>query len=114
MRIPRIPALAFARPADVPDLFDQVAMDLLLTPEIGELVDYFERTYIGRTVASGYHVAATYDILTTSLASHQPKRRRSQQSEEALKTLVHEYYSPDRSKMEFLQGVAHYFSLGAD
>ncbi|KAI6651155.1 hypothetical protein LOD99_5506 [Oopsacas minuta] len=62
MRIRRIPALAFARPADVPVLFDQVAMDLPLTPEIGELVDYFERTYIGRTVASGYHVAATYPI----------------------------------------------------
>ncbi|KAI6651166.1 hypothetical protein LOD99_5517 [Oopsacas minuta] len=62
MRIRRIPALAFARPADVPDLFDQVAMDLPLTPEIGELVDYFERTYIGRTVTSGYHVAATYPI----------------------------------------------------
>ncbi|KAI6657823.1 hypothetical protein LOD99_565 [Oopsacas minuta] len=30
MRIRRIPALAFARPADVPDLFDQVAMDLPL------------------------------------------------------------------------------------
>ncbi|KAI6652923.1 hypothetical protein LOD99_4000 [Oopsacas minuta] len=62
MRIRRIPALAFARPADVPDLFDQVAMDLPLTPEIGELVDYFERTYIGRTLATGYHVAATYPI----------------------------------------------------
>ncbi|KAI6653069.1 hypothetical protein LOD99_3906 [Oopsacas minuta] len=30
MRIRRIPTLAFARPADVPDLFDQVAMDLPL------------------------------------------------------------------------------------
>ncbi|KAI6652932.1 hypothetical protein LOD99_4009 [Oopsacas minuta] len=30
MRIRRIPALAFARPAGVPDLFDQVAMDLPL------------------------------------------------------------------------------------
>ncbi|KAI6652398.1 hypothetical protein LOD99_7412 [Oopsacas minuta] len=170
MRIRRIPALAFARPADVPDLFDQVAMDLPLTPEIGELVDYFERTYIGRTVASGYHVAATYPIhlwnnhigtplglprttnaveawhrsFNATVGCHHPtiwkfilslkreqglvevrhtnylvgkpptKRRRSQQSEEALKTLVREYYSPDRSKMEFLQGVAHHFSLGAD
>ncbi|KAI6648367.1 hypothetical protein LOD99_12176 [Oopsacas minuta] len=42
------------------------------------------------------------------------KRRRSQQTEEALKTLVRGYYSTDRSKMEFLQGVAHHFSLGAD
>ncbi|KAI6651088.1 hypothetical protein LOD99_5665 [Oopsacas minuta] len=62
MCIRRIPALAFARPADVHDLFDQVAMDLPLTSEIGELVDYFERTYIGRTLASGYHVAATFPI----------------------------------------------------
>ncbi|KAI6651165.1 hypothetical protein LOD99_5516 [Oopsacas minuta] len=170
MRIRRIPALAFARPADVPDLFDQVAMDLPLTPEIGELVDYFERTYIGRTVTSGYHVAATYPIhlwnnhistplglprttnaveawhrsFNATVGCHHPtiwkfilslkreqglvevrhtnylvgkpltKRRWSQQSEEALKTLVREYYSPDRSKMEFLQGVAHHFSLGAD
>ncbi|KAI6657779.1 hypothetical protein LOD99_522 [Oopsacas minuta] len=170
MCIRRIPALAFARPADVHDLFDQVAMDLPLTSEIGELVDYFERTYIGRTLASGYHVAATFPIdlwnyhlstpfglprttnaveawhhsFNATVDCHHPtiwkfllalkreqglvevrhtnylvgkpptKRRRSQQSEEALKTLVREYYSQDRSKMEFLQGVAHHFSLGTD
>ncbi|KAI6655700.1 hypothetical protein LOD99_1840 [Oopsacas minuta] len=60
MRIRRIPALAFARPADVPDLFDQVAMDLPLTPEIGEQVDYFERTYIGRTL--GHRIPCSGDV----------------------------------------------------
>ncbi|KAI6658931.1 hypothetical protein LOD99_10870 [Oopsacas minuta] len=62
MHTRKIPALAFVRPAYVPDLFDQVAMHLHVTPEIGKLVEYFERTYIGRTVASGHHVAATYPI----------------------------------------------------
>ncbi|KAI6654436.1 hypothetical protein LOD99_832 [Oopsacas minuta] len=147
MRIRRIPALAFVRPADVPDLSDQVAMDLPLTPEIGELVDYFERTYIGRTLVTGCHVAAKFPIdlwnyhigtplglpratnaveawhrsFNATVGCHQPttwkfilslkreqglvevqhtnylvgkpptKRRRSQQSGEALKTLVGEY-----------------------
>ncbi|KAI6650141.1 hypothetical protein LOD99_6058 [Oopsacas minuta] len=62
MRPLKIPTLEFARPADVPDLFEQVSMDLPLTSEIGELVDYFERTYIGRTLATGHHVAATFPI----------------------------------------------------
>ncbi|KAI6655395.1 hypothetical protein LOD99_2230 [Oopsacas minuta] len=32
------------------------------TSEIGELIDYFERMYIGRTLATGCHVAATFPI----------------------------------------------------
>ncbi|KAI6655799.1 hypothetical protein LOD99_1941 [Oopsacas minuta] len=147
MCIRKIPALAFARPADVPDLFEQVSMDLPLTSEIGELVDYFERTYIGRTLATGHHVAATFPIglwnyhfstpfglprttnaveawhrsFNATVGCHHPtiwkfllalkreqglvevrqtnylagkpptKRRRSQQSEQALRTLVGEY-----------------------
>ncbi|KAI6658759.1 hypothetical protein LOD99_15083 [Oopsacas minuta] len=118
-----------------------------LSSEIGELVDYFERTYIGRTLATGYHVAATIPIglwnyhfstsfglprttnaveawhrsfnatvgchhptiwkfllalkreqglvevrQTNYLAGKEPtKRRRSQQSEQVLRTLVGEY-----------------------
>ncbi|KAI6658285.1 hypothetical protein LOD99_15554 [Oopsacas minuta] len=157
MRIRKIPDLAFARPADVPDLFEQVSMDLPLTSEIGELVDYFERTYIGRTLATGHHVAATFPIglwnyhfttpfglprttnaveawhrsFNATVGCHHPtiwkfilalkreqglvgarqtdylagkpptKRRRSQQSEQVLKTLAGEYYSPNHTKTKF-------------
>ncbi|KAI6650142.1 hypothetical protein LOD99_6059 [Oopsacas minuta] len=157
MRPLKIPTLEFARPADVPDLFEQVSMDLPLTSEIGELVDYFERTYIGRTLATGHHVAATFPIglwnyhfstpfglprttnaveawhrsFNATVGCHHPtiwkfllalkreqglvevrqtnylagkpptKRRRSQQSEQVLKTLAGEYYSPNHTKTKF-------------
>ena len=40
------------------------------------------------------------------------KRRSAQANEQALVNLVASYY--DRTGIEFLRGVAHHFSLGAD
>ena len=49
------------------------------------------------------------------LAGNAPtKRKRCQASEQALIDLVLHYFDEDRTKMEFLRGVAHHFSLGAD
>ena len=42
------------------------------------------------------------------------KRKRSQASEQALIDLVLHYFDEDRTKMEFLRGVAHHFCLGAN
>ena len=57
IRIRQIPALAFAAPHEVPHLFGQVAA-LLPSPAADDLIEYFERTYIGRTLSGGmYHPA---------------------------------------------------------
>ena len=53
MRIRQIPALAFVHPFDVYELFDHVALLLPPTAEAAELLDYFQRTYVGRTLLSG-------------------------------------------------------------
>ncbi|KAI6652378.1 hypothetical protein LOD99_7392 [Oopsacas minuta] len=37
-------------------------MDLLPTTEIVDLLDYFQRGYIGRTQSSGYHVVASFSL----------------------------------------------------
>ena len=49
MRIRQLPALAFASPSDVQHLFAAVVQQLPM-PQATELVLYFERTYIGRTL----------------------------------------------------------------
>ena len=47
-----IPSLAFAAPHEVPSLFAEVAAQLP-TPEADTVIEYFERTYIGRTLPGG-------------------------------------------------------------
>ena len=54
IRIRQIPALALAAPHEVPDLLAEVAAQLP-TPEANDLIQYFERTYIGRTLPGGAH-----------------------------------------------------------
>ena len=49
IRIRMIPSLAFAAPHEVPSLFAEVAAQLP-TPEADTVIEYFERTYIGRTL----------------------------------------------------------------
>ena len=59
IRIRQIPALAFAAPHEVPALFDEVAA-LLPTPQANGLIQYFERTYIGRTLPGGGYQQALF------------------------------------------------------
>ena len=61
IRIRQIPALAFADPHEVPDLFAEVAAQLP-TPEANDLIQYFERTYIGRTLPGGAYQQALFPI----------------------------------------------------
>ena len=61
IRIRQIPALAFAAPHEVPDLFVEVAAQLP-TPEANDLIQYFERYYIGRTLPGGAHLQALFPI----------------------------------------------------
>ena len=61
MRIRQLPALAFAPLLDVPGLFAAVAAQLPM-PEATELVLYFERTYIGRTLPGGTYQAPLFPI----------------------------------------------------
>ena len=148
MRIRQIPALAFAHPFDVCELFGQVASLFPPSAEVAELLEYFQRTYVGRTLPSGYYSEPTFPInlwnyhldtpfgipRTTNaveawhreqglvevrhakfLAGNAPtKRKRCQASEQALIDLVLCYFDENRSKTEFLRGVAHHFSLGTD
>ena len=59
IRIRQIPALAFAVPHEVPALFDEVAA-LFPTPQANGLIQYFERTYIGRTLPGGGYQKALF------------------------------------------------------
>ena len=61
MRIRQLPALAFASPSDVPHLFAAVVQQLPM-PQATELVLYFERSYIGRTLPGGTHQAPLFPI----------------------------------------------------
>ena len=60
LAICNIPALAFAPPDCIPDLFAQVAQELPPTSQIAELLDYFQSTSIGRTSLGGYYQTATF------------------------------------------------------
>ena len=60
LRLRMLPALAFASPFDVRELFPQV-IEHINIPEATELALYFERTYVGRTLAGG-HVNPIYPI----------------------------------------------------
>ena len=53
IRIRMIPALAYAAPYEVPDMFAEVAAQLP-TPQADGLNQYFERTYVGRTLPGGF------------------------------------------------------------
>ena len=170
MRIRQIPALAFAHPFDVCELFGQVASLFPPSAEVAELLEYFQRTYVGRTLPSGYYSEPTFPInlwnyhldtpfgipkttnaveawhrsFNSTVGCHHPtiwrfisalkreqglvevrhakflagnaptKRKRCQASEQALIDLVLCYFDENRSKTEFLRGVAHHFSLGTD
>ena len=99
MRIRQLPALAFAPLQDVPGLFAAVAA-LLPMPEATELVLYFERGLVEVRQAKFTAGAAP------------TKRSSAQANEQALVNLVASYY--DRTGVEYLRGVAHHFSFGAD
>ena len=47
-----IASLAFADPFEVPSLFAEVASQLP-TPQADQLIEYFEMTYVGRTLPGG-------------------------------------------------------------
>ena len=77
IRIRMMPALAFAAPYKVAGLFAEVDGQLP-TPERDDLIQYFERTYIRRTLPGGayqqalfllnmwhYHFDTAYDLLRT-------------------------------------------------
>ena len=68
LAIRKIPALAFAPPDSIPDLFAQVAQELPPTSQIAELLDYFQSTYIGRTSLGGYYLTATFPIRPLELS----------------------------------------------
>ena len=61
IRIRMIPALAFAAPHEVPGLFAEVAGHLP-TPETDDIIQYLERTYIGRTLPGGAFQEAPFPI----------------------------------------------------
>ena len=61
IRIRQLPALAFAHPYDVHELFAEVAQQLPMA-QATELVLYFERTYIGRTLPGGTHQAPLFPL----------------------------------------------------
>ena len=61
IRIRMIAALAFAAPHEVASLFADVAGQLP-TPETDDLIGYFERTYIGRTLPGGAYRPALFPI----------------------------------------------------
>ena len=50
IRVRMLPSLAFATPTDIPELFNQLFIDL--PPEAYDLALYFESTYIGRHTAN--------------------------------------------------------------
>ena len=61
LRLRMLPALAFASPFDVPELFPQV-IEQLNIPEAAELALYFEQTYVGRTLPGGGQVNPLFPI----------------------------------------------------
>ena len=62
-----IASLAFAAPFEVPNLFAEVASQLP-TPETDPLIEYFERTYIGRMLSGG---AFQQPLFPISIWNHQ-------------------------------------------
>ena len=80
-RIRQIAALAFAAPHEVSALFAQVAAQLP-SPETDDMIQYFERTYVGRMLPSGscqqplfsiqiwnYHLHVAYGLPRTANAA---------------------------------------------
>ena len=67
IRIQQITALAFSAPHEVPDQFAEVAAQLP-TPETNDLIQYFKRTYFGRTLPGGAHQQALFPI---DMCNHQ-------------------------------------------
>ena len=61
IRIRQLPALAFAHPYDVHQLFAEVAQQLPMS-QATELVLYFERTYIGRTLPGRTHQTSLFPL----------------------------------------------------
>ena len=61
LRIRLLPALAFASPFDVPELFPQVIAQLGI-PQAQELALYFEKTYIGRSLPGGTFVEPLFPV----------------------------------------------------
>ena len=61
LRLRMLPALAFASPFDVPELFPQV-IEQVNIPEATELALYFEQTYVGRTLPGGGQVNPLFPI----------------------------------------------------
>ena len=62
IRIRMIPALAYAAPHEVPDMFAEVAAQLP-TPQADGLIQYFERTYVGRTLPGGAYQHPLFPIV---------------------------------------------------
>ena len=60
LKIRMLPALAFATPTDIPDLFTELFMEL--PPEAYELASYLESTYIGRHIASSIALPSLFPI----------------------------------------------------
>ena len=61
LKIRHLPALAFVSPFDVRDYFE-TAIEHLPNPGLQGLVLYFEQTYIGRTLAGGFHQEPLFPI----------------------------------------------------
>ena len=61
LKIRLLPALAYASPFDVPELFADVVQQLPM-PAAQGLVLYFERTYIGRTLPGGTFLDPLFPI----------------------------------------------------
>ena len=61
LRLRMLPALAFAPPLEVQELFPQV-IEQLDIPASLELALHFENTYIGRTVPGGTQLAPLFPI----------------------------------------------------
>ena len=129
IRIRIISALAFAAPFEVQALFEEVAAQLP-TPEADELIQYFERTYIGRTLPGGayqqplfsigiwnYHFDTAFVLPRTTNAVEAWHR-----SFNATVGCHHPNISKFISAIQREQGLievrqtkyAHHFSLGAD
>ena len=60
LKIRMLPALAFTTPTDIPDLFNELFMEL--PPEAYELASYVESTYIGRHIASAIALPSMFPI----------------------------------------------------
>ena len=58
LKVRMLPALAFATPTDVLDLFTEVFMEL--PTEAYDLAIYFEKTYVGRHISSSIHVPSMF------------------------------------------------------